>query len=224
MKKTIKLLALVLALALVFSLTACAKQATITGSWKYSVDFMKLFNLEAEETTEETTEETQDPEEAAAMEAMLSAMKKMYDGLSMDIILDLKEDNTFTMTTDEDALKTTGEKLKERAKEYAPELLKAMFGEEMLNAMLEEEGKTMEEYANEYADQMDVSDMEIDTVSGTYSYEEGKLVLSVEGEKPVTLTVELSAKELKVTAIESEEIDEEDLETYKALLPLVFVK
>lgn len=220
MKKTTKLLALVLALALVFSLTACAKQATITGSWKYSVDFMKLFNLEAEETTEET----QDPEEAAAMEAMLSTMKKMYDGLSMDIILDLKEDNTFTMTTDEDALKTTGEKLKERAKEYAPELLKAMFGEEMLNAMLEEEGKTMEEYANEYADQMDVSDMEIDTVSGTYSYEEGKLVLSVEGEKPVTLTVELSAKELKVTAIESEEIDEEDLETYKALLPLVFVK
>ena len=220
MKKTIKLLALVLALALVFSLTACAKQATITGSWKYSFDFMKLFNLEAEETTEET----QDPEEAAAMEAMLSTMKKMYDGLSMDIILDLKEDNTFTMTTDEDALKTTGEKLKERAKEYAPELLKAMFGEETLNAMLEEEGKTMEEYANEYADQMDVSDMEIDTVSGTYSYEEGKLVLSVEGEKPVTLTVELSAKELKVTAIESEEIDEEDLETYKALLPLVFVK
>ena len=220
MKKITKLLALVLALALVFSLTACAKQATITGSWKYSVDFMKLFNLEAEETTEET----QDPEEAAAMEAMLSTMKKMYDGLSMDIILDIKEDNTFTMTTDEDALKTTGEKLKERAKEYAPELLKAMFGEEMLNAMIEEEGKTMEEYANDYADQMDVSGMEIDTVSGTYSYEEGKLVLSVEGEKPVTLTVELSAKELKVTAIESEEIDEEDLETYKALLPLVFVK
>lgn len=218
MKKISAILALVLVLAMVFSLTACAK-TTIVGTWKYNMDLGKALLAEAESQTGET----QDAEKAAAQKAMIDGMKKIYDGISMTIILDLKEDKTFTMKMDEEAMKAVAEKFKEQAKAAAPDMLKAMFGEDTLNALLEAQGKTLEEYAAEYAEEMSLDDADFNEVKGTYTFEEGKLVLTPDDkdEKPVTMVAELSAKELKVTSIEG---DDEAVESFKSVLPMVFSK
>lgn len=211
MKKLTKLLALVLALALVFSLTACAGKTSIVGTWKYTMDYNKL--MESMSETEGTDAEDED------MKGLVDAMNKLFEGLTMVIILDLKEDNTFTMSTDEASMKAANELIKERM----PDFLKSMFGEDGLNAMLGE-GQTMDDLVNNYAEEFNTDDMEMEETKGTYTYEDGKLVLTPEGEEAATMTVELSAKELKVTAIDAKEDDEDMMEAFSKMLPLVFTK
>ena len=211
MKKLTKLLALVLALALVFSLTACAGKTSIVGTWKYTMDYNKL--MESMSETEGTDAEDED------MKGMLDAMNKLFEGLTMVIVLDLKEDNTFTMSTDEASMKAANELIKERM----PDFLKSMFGEDGLNAMLGE-GQTMDDLVNSYAEEFNTDDMEMEETKGTYTYADGKLVLTPEGEEAATMTVELSAKELKVTAIDAKEDDEDMMEAFSKMLPMVFTK
>ena len=211
MKKLTKLLALVLALALVFSLTACAGKTSIVGTWKYTMDYNKLMESMSEE--EGTDAEDED------MKGLVDAMNKLFEGLTMVIILDLKEDNTFTMSTDEASMKAANELIKERM----PDFLKSMFGEDGLNAMLGE-GQTMDDLVNNYAEEFNTDDMEMEETKGTYTYEDGKLVLTPEGEEAATMTVELSAKELKVTAIDAKEDDEDMMEAFSKMLPMVFTK
>ena len=211
MKKLTKLLALVLALALVFSLTACAGKTSIVGTWKYTMDYNKLMESMSEE--EGTDAEDED------MKGLVDAMNKLFEGLTMVIVLDLKEDNTFTMSTDEASMKAANELIKERM----PDFLKSMFGEDGLNAMLGE-GQTMDDLVNNYAEEFNTDDMEMEETKGTYTYEDGKLVLTPEGEEAATMTVELSAKELKVTAIDAKEDDEDMMEAFSKMLPMVFTK
>ena len=211
MKKLTKLLALVLALALVFSLTACAGKASIVGTWKYTMDYNKL--MESMSETEGTDAEDED------MKGLVDAMNKLFEGLTMVIVLDLKEDNTFTMSTDEASMKAANELIKERM----PDFLKSMFGEDGLNAMLGE-GQTMDDLVNNYAEEFNTDDMEMEETKGTYTYADGKLVLTPEGEEAATMTVELSAKELKVTAIDAKEDDEDMMEAFSKMLPMVFTK
>ena len=211
MKKITKLIALVLALALVLSLTACAGKASIVGTWKYTLDFKKLM----EASGELSTEGGEDNQE------MVDAMVKLFDGLTMVLVMDLKEDKTFTMSTDEASLKAAAEQMKERI----PDLLKTMFGgEEGLNAMLETSGQTMDEITESFSEQFNMDDMKLEETKGTYTYEEGKLVLTPEDGEATTMTVELSAKELKVTALDSKDADDDMAEALKSVLPMVFTK
>lgn len=211
MKKITKLIALVLALALVLSLTACAGKASIVGTWKYTLDFKKLM----EASGKLSTEGGEDNQE------MVDAMVKLFDGLTMVLVMDLKEDNTFVLSTDEASLKAAAEQMKERI----PDLLKTMFGgEEGLNAMLETSGQTMDEITESFSEQFNVDDMKLEETKGTYTYEEGKLVLTPEDGEATTMTVELSAKELKVTALDSKDADDDMAEALKSVLPMVFTK
>lgn len=225
MKKISAILALVLVLAMVFSLTACAK-TSIVGAWKYTMDFNKMFEVME---SGDSTGETKDAQQAAAEKALTDTMKKVFEGATMPIILDLKEDNTFVMSGDEAAMKETTKKIADRLPEILPDLIAGMSGmtREEFEAQMKEANMTMDDVMEQYGGMFNaedmVDDMKVDEVKGTYTFEDGKLVLTPEDkdEKPSTMTVELSAKELKVTAIESED----DLgESFKKLLPLVFTK
>lgn len=232
MKKLTKLLSLTLVLALVLSLTACAglggAKASIEGTWKYNMDVMKIMEASGEmdemfgENSGMTEEQMQD---------FVNVFKKLFDGVDLTMVLDLKEDKTFTMAMDETAAKAASEKLAQRMPELLPELITVMFGgQEALNTMMEEYGMTMDDVTSLFGDEFNADELlegiEDTSVKGTYSYEDGKLVLSSEddADEPATLTVELSAQELKVTAIDSADADEEELEMYKSLLPVVFVR
>lgn len=224
MKKITKLFAFLLSLCLIFSLTACSGSATIEGSWKYTLDFTKV--LEAMEQA--NAEKEQDPDDAAAAKSMSEAMAKAFEGMTMVMILDLNEDKTFTMTTDEEALKEATDKMEERLPEILPEIVAAMSGMtvEELEAAAKEAGKSMDDMIAEAGEMFNAEDIienaRQDPVKGTYTYEEGKLVLTPDNDsKPVTFTVELSAAELKVTGIEGEDIEEDGLEYF---LPVIFVR
>ncbi len=232
MKKLTKLLSLTLVLALVLSLTACAglggAKASIEGTWKYNMDVMKIMEASGEmddmfgEDSGMTEEQMQD---------LVKVFKKLFDGVDLTMVLDLKEDKTFTMAMDETAAKAASEKLAQRMPEILPGLITVMFGgQEALNTMMEEYDMTMDDMTSLFGDEFNAEDLlegiEDTSIKGTYSYEDGKLVLSSEddADEPATLTVELSAKELKITAIDSADADEEELEMYKSLLPVVFVR
>lgn len=222
MKKITKLLALVLALALVFSLTACAKQATITGSWKYVMDMSKV--LESAGMMDEA--DGSGMYTAEQLQAIKDAYGKIFEGLNLTMILDLKEDGTYTMDMDEASQKAAADTLSARLPEVLPELFAAMLGISVdeLPAALETLGMSMDDLTNseEYSAEEMLGDFSSETEKGTYTFEEGKLVLTPEDGDVVTMTVELSATELKVTAFESK--DEEEAEVYKAMLPMVFVR
>lgn len=232
MKKLTKLLSLTLVLALVLSLTACAglggAKASIEGTWKYNMDVMKMMEASGEmddmfgEDSGMTEEQMQD---------LVKVFKKLFDGVDLTMVLDLKEDKTFTLAMDETAAKSAGEKLAERMPEIMPELIAAMFGgQDALNEMMEEYDMTMDDITSLFGDEFNAEDLleglEDASVKGSYTYDNGKLVLSSEDsdDEPATLTVELSAEELKVTAIDSANADEEELEMFKSLLPVVFVR
>ena len=232
MKKLTKILSLTLVLALVLSLTACAAlgagKASIEGTWKYNMDVMKMMEAsgEMDDMFGEDSDMTEDQ-----MQDLVKVFKKLFDGVDLIMVLDLKEDKTFTMAMDETAAKAAGEKLSERMPEIMPELIAAMFGgQDALNEMMEEYGMTMDDITSLFGDEFNAEDLleglEDASVKGSYTYDNGKLVLSSEdsADEPATLTVELSAEELKVTAIDSANADEEELEMFKSLLPVVFVR
>lgn len=230
MKKITKILSLALVLALVLSLTACAGigagKASIEGTWKYNMDVMKM--MEASGEMEDMVGDGSGMSEEQVQELM-NVFKKLFDGVNLTAVLDLKEDKTFTMAMDEATSKAASEALAAKLPEILPELIAAMFGgQEALDAMMEEYDMTMDDMTELFGDEIKAEDLleglEDASVSGTYTYENGKLVLTPEDDEPATLTVELSAKELKITAIESADADEEQLEMYKSLLPVVFVR
>lgn len=220
MKKITKLFALVLALALVLSLTACASKG-IAGSWSYTIDMKKAMESSGE------MEDLTDSEDAESAKAMAEMFAKIFDGVNMIVVLDLKEDNTFTLHMDEASAKTAAETMKTKMTEMMPELLASMFGgQEGLNDYLEENNLTMEDMTASMGQMFDTDEMvnqlsDSATPSGTYRYEEGKLTLTTEedGEtSEAVLTVNLDGDTLNVTEINGES----DLDGFKSLLPITF--
>ena len=219
MKKITKLMALVLALALVLSLTACSgSKKTIDGSWKCSLDFSKA--MEGEMLSESEDDGQMFTEEQK--QAMKDAVAKMVNGVDMKMNLDLKEDKSFTMEMDEASVKASAEILKANMAEAVPALFCAMFGIEadQLDETLDQFGMSLEDLNASYAEEFNPEELleDMEKVTGTYTYEEGKLVLTPADGDPMTLTVEFSGNELKVTGVEGEG----SLKDMESLLPLVF--
>lgn len=217
MKKMTKVLALVLALAMILSLAACSKSNGIAGTWKYTVDFQKAM---------EASGGMEGMDEMAA--EMGDSFTQLFEGLTMTVILDLKDDNTYTFQVDEASAKAAAEGMMSRMGDILPSLLSAMLGVEadQLDETLKGMGTSMDEMLAEMEGSMDtdelVKQLQEEAQKGTYRYEDGKLYLTPEGETENAekyLTVELG-NELKVTAINGVE----GMDDYEAMLPMVFVR
>ena len=220
MKKLMKLLSLVLVLALVLSLAACSgKAASIVGKWSTTMDMDKL--LESESAADKDDEE--------GMGALLEMFGGMFKGVSLKMNLELKEDGTYEMSSDEESVKAAAAAMKENMKTALPGILAGVYGcsEDELEAKLAENGSSLEEAMAQMGDMFDADSMAEEfggdnNEKGTYTYEDGKLTLKsddAEENDSMVWVVELSATELKVTDIEGQEDD-----GYKAMLPLVFTK
>lgn len=249
MKKLTKILALVLCLAMVLSLGACAKQASpAVGSWKCALDMKDL----AEKSTAAAAEQEQDMTEEQ-QKAMADVMSQLFEGSSMTVVLDLKEDQNYTMTMDEESVKATLNNMSAKLPELMPQLLAAMFGmslddlKESLAEMNMDLDDMMEEMGDEFSAESLLEGMEMDSETGTWRYEEGKLYLTpketasesetgaesteapaetqspagTEAAQEVCMTVEFNGNEMKVTAIDGED---EEMEAFKYILPMIFTK
>ena len=210
MKKLTKILALVLALTLVLSLAACGKGDSIVGTWKYNVDFQKAMSAASGESE--------------GFEEMAEQLGDVFEGLTMVMVMDLKEDNTFTLSFDEASVKAAAEGMKSKMTEALPALVASMYGmsEDELKDLLAQQGTSMDELIAQMSEEFNSDEMAEElkdaTVSGTYAYADGKLTLKAEEGEDV-MTVELKGNELKVT-----DLTGSDVEDYKVLLPMTFNK
>lgn len=226
MKKITKLLALLLALTLVFSLAACSRQSPVVGAWKYSMDLAEMMKAAG---TLDAGEDDDGLFSADQLQALPDVYFRMFDGLTMVIVLDLQRNHTYTMEMDEDAGRAAMEALDARLPELVPEMLAVLYDMpvEELPDFLAAYGLTLDDLidSERFSAEEMLGGMDFEPVCGAYTYEEGKLILTPEDSSdPTVLTVELSPTELKVTAIESRDTDEEDLELLVSLLPLIFAK
>lgn len=141
-----KFFALLLALSMIFALAACGGAKTPAGNWVGTINFAELVGEEIPEDYE------------------------MFKNLNLDVILELKSDNTFSLAID-------GEKA-------MPAMREAMAA--FLNTMLEQQGLTAEDFEamsgqtvdaliDEGMKELDFTEM---STTGTYTEEKGALVLT----------------------------------------------
>ena len=220
MKKLTKWMALALAVTLLVALTACAGSrdaAALVGTWKYTMDFQKAMAAAG------------DAGDVEGLEELGDSFKEMLDGLSMVMVLELKEDQTYSFYIDENSAKAAVESMMSKMTELMPKLVGEMTGmsEEDVMKALEASGKSMDDLIEEFGGQVDTEEMLKDlkesASKGTYRFSDGKLYLTEEGtvENPADYAVvELAENELRITEVsESAQFD-----AYKSLLPLVFVR
>ena len=211
MKKMTKILALVLALALVLSLGACSKKATIDGTWIYSMDLMKAMNASPD---------------AAQMAEEFEKYADAFKDVVVKVKLDLTADGKYTFGVDEESAKEAMPKMIEGMKKILPDMLKDMLGEDVdINEFLEAQGMTMDDMLASFTEEMNTDDMAAElaeaTEKGTYKFENGKLSFTPENGDAYEWAVELNGSELKVTELAG---DADMIEALKGLLPLTFKK
>ena len=119
MKKFTKWMAFALVLTLILALTGCANSKdadTLTGTWKYTMDFSKAMAAAG------------DAEEMEGLEELGDSFKEMLNGLTMVMVLELKEDQTYSFYIDENSAKAAVDAMMSKMSELMPKLVAEMSG------------------------------------------------------------------------------------------------
>ena len=203
-----------------------AEPATIVGTWKYTLDYRRLIEATL-----------QDAVEGGDRAFFLNAL---CGGLSDTVILELREDGTFTMKADEATREENRKQFEGALGNNLPDLIASYLGitPEELETRLADEGlatdeASMNEWAAQYLEELDLGDafdgVTIDAAcDGSYVYddgylyfipESGALFFAPEDATNVPCLVEFGGRELKIVDV-TNEIDP----GVRSLLPLVFVR
>lgn len=223
-----KLLAILLMLALIFSLAACGDEEASKAS-----DRATDAETEATEATEETEAATV-PEElfgewkhvldvdklleaarnSGADEDELAFVEKVYSDLTNPTLtVDLKEDGAFTLAFDEESTK----KIVENMMEVLPQMYAGTFDEAALAEMDLTRDDLLAATVKEFSAEKSLFGIE----NGTFTYEDGKLkLIGEDGNGSLTVSVELVDDELHVVAFG----DADDGGFPPELLPINFVR
>ncbi|MBR5948958.1 MAG: hypothetical protein IKZ82_10010 [Clostridia bacterium] len=219
MKKSAKTLArtvmlLLIAAMLLSALVACGKKSDaelILGKWTSELDMSSLMRKAAQSDDS----------------ALVDLSDIDFSGLVMKISYEFEKDGSVKAVADEES----GKNIMKKMASIMGQVFKKMF-------MAEDSGVSEEDVLKAYGvkswDELgellvDKDDIDFGglTGSGTYKLEDGKLIMTLkEGDNEVKETVEytLSGSELKFTSLVSDDMDEEDIESLKAILPIVFKK
>lgn len=191
---------------------------SIVGTWKLSLDFDKII-----EATKEEALASVDDQQKEFMEEMF----KCFNGVSMTMVMEYKEDGTYQSYVDETSAEAAFALIKENLKGLLPSMFEALgVSAEEMESQLTAAGYTMDSYVDLVFDQMDTSGLTDDMVTeGVYRLDGNKLYASgSDGEidENSYAVVELSAGTLKVTEIVGQ--DSDNALFNEAFLPLVFTK
>lgn len=201
-----KLLAILLAVMMLLSLTACGKsgsdEPTIVGSWKGSMDL------------------------SAIMAAIYQI--EIEDPIPFGMTFTFNADNTYSVAVDEESI----DAFMDAVVDMVVGMMSSMYGEEFdLETMLAEEGMTMDEFTEEI-----MASVNMDSILGSiasqkayYKYEDGKFYSSTEKEdlegdlENLQCTyITLKGKTMTITDIEQD--GEKMSEVLPDMLPMVFTK
>lgn len=197
----------------------------IVGAWKYTAD-MALW-MEAILNADILPEDE-------GYKALIGLLQKIFDGFSVPVIMELREDSTYAITFDEASLKNELEAFKERVPELVPEFVawlvetEGMTMEEFEAQLQNMNGMTLDEAYKELEDEIlnefDVEGlingltMRMQGDKGSFTYSEGILIFD-NGRASTTYYIELSGDELKII-----DIEENSDGIFDSLLPMVFTR
>lgn len=197
-----------------------AIDTALVGTWSYMLDYTALMQASSDDMDQ--------------LDDMTKSILEAFDGIQMELDLDLRADGSFTFGIDEDSARDAVEIMFPKLGEIMLPLIISMMGmtEEELAATLEEQGMTMEEFTEQVMasmqEQMDpeemIAGMKESTRSGSWRYADGKLYLIEEGDSVDPdrfTTVELRNGNLTITDVPNGDASEE---MYKTMLPMTFTR
>lgn len=205
-KHTARLLALVLALVMMLSLTACGgEQKKLVGTWEGTLDLAPAYN------------------EAMSAEVVVDQYLTI-DELNIVVLMTFREDGTYDLTVTDESIDHVMAHLREVLKKGIGEYLMMILGEEVegmtidevlemlefdLDAMVEESvtPEMIEELSSEL------------TATGTYNAEDGKLYMSDGFGEGEAATFDYYSLEGDTLTLESPGVPDESTEM---LYPMVF--
>lgn len=175
MKKNMaKLLSVMLVLVMLLALTGCSgDQEKLVGTWEAELDMASVFN-----------ESMGDAEEAEFL---------AVDSFSFKMVLTFTEEDTYTMSADEDSVVAAMEGLKEDLKAGMEEYLVHVMAQEGLvmdiDEIMEMMGLSMDELIDSVVTQELIDEMvSVMVTEGKYRAEDGKLYLSDSVDTVVDMT------------------------------------
>ncbi len=212
MKHLRKNLSLLLCLSLLSTLlltcSGCGNKEkdALVGEWEASLEMADMLNEEIK----------------AGMGSDQDMMKYMeVDSFKLPLTLTFKEDDTYKMAVDEDAMEQSIDLLIEGLGDGLTKYFEDMIAEEGLDMTVDEvlaaSGYTMDSLLEESFDKEDImSSMDVMESSGTFKVSKGTLILT-DDEGPGTESYELDGDKLTLTG---EGVDDD----LKDLYPMVFTR
>ena len=190
---------------------------SVLGTWAYTLDYGKLMESVSEE-------------ELAQLGEMGEAVMEVYNGMTMEVVMDLRADGSFTFGIDEDSARDAVEEMIPKMAEIMVPLIASMSGMsvEDLEAELNKQGMTMDNFVEQFMGEINpdelVEQISESTKSGSWRYVDGKLYLVEDGgsvDPDQYMTIEPGNATLTVTAVPSNDASDE---MYKSLLPMEFTR
>lgn len=212
MKCVKRISAILLVLVFVFLLSACGSNEPLVGKWSYNMDFDKY--AESLKTTILSSIEED-------KKLIYEELFKVFDGCTIDLTMEFKDDKTFDLDIDKESLNAAVEKIKEKMKSVVIEAQKKAG---MSDKDLEAKGTTIDQLVESLSNSFDVDQMTKGfKASGSYVHDGDKLYLFDGDEKDDSkyLEIELDDNEFKITKIEGDILGFKGVEN---LLPMTFVK
>ena len=169
MKTIRKITALTLVFVFVLSLAACAPKDELVGKWKY--------DLELKPVIEHTFETLLSSDDSKA--EMYREISKAFDGVSVDFIMEFKNDGTYSAYVDEESAKSAVAAVKAKATDLLPSFFSIMGS---LDSILSSQGKTLKNLAEIFTKDININDLTAgSSLSGKYIHENDKIYLIMDG-------------------------------------------
>ena len=205
-KHTVKLLALLLALAMMLSLAACgSEQKKLVGTWEGTLDLASAYN------------------EAMSAEAIVDQYLTI-DELNIVVLMTFREDGTYDMTVTDESIDNVMVHLREVFKQGIGEYLMMILGEDVDGMTLDEVLEMLEFDLDAMVEESITPEMieELSselTASGTFSAEDGKLYMSDGFGEGEVATFDFYSLEGDTLTLESSGVADESTEM---MYPMVF--
>lgn len=165
MKTIRKITALTLVFVFVLSLAACAPKDELVGKWKYDLELKPVI-----ENTFETLLSSDDSKAEMYREVI-----KAFDGVSVDFIMEFKNDGTYSAYVDEESAKSAVAAVKAKATDLLPSFFSIMGS---LDSILSSQGKTLKNLAEIFTKDININDLTAgSSLSGKYIHEDDKIYL-----------------------------------------------
>ncbi len=207
--------ALLLAAAIIFLVCACSPKEPLIGKWSYELPFSDIVQSYVKNVIDSADN---------SQKAMYEELFKAFDGCTVNLVLEFKNDNTFNYAPDKDSAVASVEKIKDNLKTAIPAAYKAIgLGDEEFGAYLKAQGKTINELVEEMSKEFSVDKLTNGVqASGIFAHEGNRLYLfKDEKDDSKYCEITLEGDKLTVTKVVGE-VD--GFKNVEKLLPMKFTK